>query len=157
MAIGTVNSRDLAQEGEEQEDGMKVEGKEDGEGEEAEVPHARGPDLLGVEDMGLQNGKDVELSLGGHGGVARAAGGSNTEVQKSPEVKTEAVDSQHTETTTGTQQIEAKVENGDKDGDAVLVDADGTEQESGKDEKKAVGEDVKVEDETHIARADACA
>ncbi|CAG8189901.1 unnamed protein product [Penicillium olsonii] len=29
-----------------------------------EVPHARGPVLLGVEDMGLQDGKGVEVSLG---------------------------------------------------------------------------------------------
>ncbi|KAJ5476516.1 Protein phosphatase 4 core regulatory subunit R2 [Penicillium sp. IBT 31633x] len=29
-----------------------------------EVPHARGPILLGVEDMGLQDGKGVEVSLG---------------------------------------------------------------------------------------------
>jgi hypothetical protein len=29
-----------------------------------EVPHARGPALLGVEDMGLQDGKGVEMDLG---------------------------------------------------------------------------------------------
>ncbi|KAJ5363193.1 Protein phosphatase 4 core regulatory subunit R2 [Penicillium brevicompactum] len=29
-----------------------------------EVPHARGPIVLGVEDMGLQDGKGVEMSLG---------------------------------------------------------------------------------------------
>lgn len=28
-----------------------------------EVPHARGPILLGVEDMGLQDGKGIEMSL----------------------------------------------------------------------------------------------
>ncbi|OJD24894.1 hypothetical protein ACJ73_03733 [Blastomyces percursus] len=28
-----------------------------------EVPHARGPNILGVEDMGLQDGKGVEMSL----------------------------------------------------------------------------------------------
>lgn len=29
-----------------------------------EVPHARGPALLGVQDMGLQDGKGVEVNLG---------------------------------------------------------------------------------------------
>lgn len=28
-----------------------------------EVPHARGPPVVGVEDMGLQDGKDVEMTL----------------------------------------------------------------------------------------------
>ena len=29
------------------------------------IPHARGPDVVGVEDMGLQGGKDVELQIDG--------------------------------------------------------------------------------------------
>ena len=29
-----------------------------------EIPHARGPPVVGVEDMGLQDGKGVEMSLG---------------------------------------------------------------------------------------------
>lgn len=33
-----------------------------GEGVDA-IPHARGPDTLGVEDMGLQGGKDVRLQI----------------------------------------------------------------------------------------------
>ena len=36
-----------------------------------EVPHARGPPIVGVEDMGLQDGKDVEMPLEG------TEGGSN--------------------------------------------------------------------------------
>lgn len=35
----------------------------EGEGTEA-VPHARGPDVVGVEDMGLQDGRDVKLQIG---------------------------------------------------------------------------------------------
>lgn len=34
------------------------------------MPHARGPILLGVEDMGLQDGKGVEVSLGTEGDPA---------------------------------------------------------------------------------------
>lgn len=29
-----------------------------------EVPHARGPPIVGVEDLGLQDGKGVEMTLG---------------------------------------------------------------------------------------------
>lgn len=29
-----------------------------------EVPHARGPPIVGVEDLGLQDGKGVEMALG---------------------------------------------------------------------------------------------
>ena len=29
-----------------------------------EIPHARGPPVVGVEDMGLQDGKGVEMNLG---------------------------------------------------------------------------------------------
>lgn len=39
---------------------------EDGE----EIPHARGPAVVGVEDMGLQDGKGVEMSLSASEGAA---------------------------------------------------------------------------------------
>ena len=39
-----------------------------------ELPHARGPPVVGVEDMGLQDGKGVEMPLSnGEGGEAAAA------------------------------------------------------------------------------------
>ncbi|KAE8387872.1 hypothetical protein BDV23DRAFT_119505 [Aspergillus alliaceus] len=34
-----------------------------------EVPHARGPRTLGIEDMGLQDGKGVEMTLESEGGI----------------------------------------------------------------------------------------
>jgi PPP4R2 len=34
----------------------------DGDGGDS-IPHARGPDIVGVEDLGLQDGKDVELQI----------------------------------------------------------------------------------------------
>lgn len=43
-----------------------MEGEEDGEEsspQAEEIPHARGPSLLGIEDMGLQDGKGVEMTL----------------------------------------------------------------------------------------------
>lgn len=43
-----------------------------------ELPHARGPPVVGVEDMGLQDGKGVEMPLSnGEGGEAAAAASKN--------------------------------------------------------------------------------
>lgn len=36
----------------------------EGEGMKVVVPHARGPDVVGVEDMGLQDGKGIEVQIG---------------------------------------------------------------------------------------------
>ncbi|EEP75752.1 predicted protein [Uncinocarpus reesii 1704] len=35
----------------------------DAHSEDEDIPHARGPAIIGVEDMGLQNGKDVQMTL----------------------------------------------------------------------------------------------
>ncbi|KAL9618442.1 MAG: hypothetical protein Q9160_006820 [Pyrenula sp. 1 TL-2023] len=87
---------------------------EDGSGEDA-VPHATGPDVVGVQDMGLQDGQDVELQLG----------------RKPPE------EEQSESVETGSEGLseqkaggEGGGEGGDVDGDVVLTDADGkTEQD----------------------------
>lgn len=43
-----------------------------------ELPHARGPPVVGVEDMGLQDGKGVEMPLSnGEGGETAAASGND--------------------------------------------------------------------------------
>ncbi|KAG5298243.1 hypothetical protein I7I48_07631 [Histoplasma ohiense] len=58
--------------------GEGAEGEAQGE-EFEEVPHARGPNILGVEDMGLQNGKGVVMSLSAsppRTDVSRGGGGS---------------------------------------------------------------------------------
>ncbi|CAG8401448.1 unnamed protein product [Penicillium salamii] len=69
-----------------------------------EVPHARGPILLGVEDMGLQDGKGVEVSLGTEG---------NSVVSDVPAAAAESPSSEAL----------AKAEsNVDNDGDIVLGD-----------------------------------
>jgi hypothetical protein len=130
-AIGVVQSRDFAQEGEEQGDEMKVEGE--GGVDADEVPHARGPDLLGVEDMGLQDGKDVELSLGGHASATLVQPARTAE--KETEVKPEGHETQDNEG----KEAEAKPENADRDGDIVLADANAgaATQGTAKDEKAA--------------------
>ncbi|KAF4768582.1 hypothetical protein N7455_012277 [Penicillium solitum] len=74
-----------------------------------EVPHARGPTVLGVEDMGLQDGKGVEMRL--------------------------ATDGAADTTTTQATEEQAKAEpTDDKDGDIVLTDTnpkEGEEAQSG--------------------------
>jgi hypothetical protein len=40
---------------------------EDGELDDSEaIPHARGPDIVGATDIGLQGGRNMEVSIGGH-------------------------------------------------------------------------------------------
>ncbi|KAJ5374828.1 Protein phosphatase 4 core regulatory subunit R2 [Penicillium concentricum] len=80
-----------------------------------EVPHARGPILLGVEDMGLQDGKGVEMRLGTDGAVDVPASATAT--------ATEAIEEQ--------EKAESTV---DKDGDIVLEDTKPKEEEEAKNE-----------------------
>lgn len=89
---------------------------EDGAGDDA-VPHATGPDVVGVQDMGLQDGQGVELQLG----------------RKPPEE--EQGEPAETESE-GLSEQKAGGDGGDGDGnrdgdgDLVLTDADGkTEQD----------------------------
>lgn len=124
------------------------EGNEEVKEEEVEVPHARGPDLLGVEDMGLQNGKDVELSLGRRGDAAAAVTEAvgeekpmkvETEDEEMlKEQKPEIVKAEDEEMLKDEKDVEVKAEG--EDGDIVLADAEGAELGMVKDEVK--GEDV---------------
>lgn len=65
-----------------------------------EVPHARGPPVVGVEDLGLQDGKGVEMTLGEPGAQDGASDSS-------------AAASTHVDGESGST---------DKDGDIVLDD-----------------------------------
>lgn len=53
-----------------------------------EVPHARGPPVVGVEDLGLQDGRGVEMNLGEEGMEDANAGEGLTEesATEAPEV-----------------------------------------------------------------------
>ncbi len=90
----------------------------EGEGTEA-VPHARGPDVVGVEDMGLQDGKDVELQIN--------KGSPTVEQVTMEEIKPGndggVGDAEKTEE-------EEKAIPTNADGDIVLTDADGKTEES---------------------------
>lgn len=74
------------------------------------VPHATGPDVLGVEDMGLQDGRGVELQLGRKPPDDDKGAVAVTEAEGSPELGG---------TSSG-------------DGDIVLTDADGKAEEDEK-------------------------
>ncbi|KAJ5448915.1 Protein phosphatase 4 core regulatory subunit R2 [Penicillium cf. griseofulvum] len=81
-----------------------------------EVPHARGPVLLGVEDMGLQDGKGVEMRLGTDGAADVPATAAAT--------ATQAIEEQEKAESTA-----------DKDGDIVLADTKPKEGEEAKKEE----------------------
>ncbi|KAJ5570069.1 uncharacterized protein N7459_009499 [Penicillium hispanicum] len=72
-----------------------------------EVPHARGPPVVGVEDLGLQDGKGVEMNLGAEGKQDVVTG---DDVPNSDPPATE------------TPQGSGEAATSDKDGDIVLGD-----------------------------------
>ncbi|KXG53007.1 Protein phosphatase 4 core regulatory subunit R2 [Penicillium griseofulvum] len=80
-----------------------------------EVPHARGPVLLGVEDMGLQDGKGIEMRLSTDGAADVPAAAAAT--------ATQAIEEQEKAESTA-----------DKDGDIVLADTKPKEEEAKKEE-----------------------
>ena len=79
------------------------------------VPHARGPELVGAEDIGLQGGKKVEVSIGRS--AAMDSKGPEDEMQTDPAVKEADVSDAEMEIdgSGNTQGLE----------DIVLTDADG--------------------------------
>ncbi|KAJ6089642.1 hypothetical protein N7467_004858 [Penicillium canescens] len=82
-----------------------------------EVPHARGPIVLGVEDMGLQDGKGVEMNLGPDGADDEATAAAAAEAVAPI-----------------TEEQEKNESTADKDGDIVLSDTKLKEAEEAKTE-----------------------
>ncbi|PYI12390.1 hypothetical protein BO78DRAFT_392250 [Aspergillus sclerotiicarbonarius CBS 121057] len=80
-----------------------------------DIPHARGPSVIGVEDLGLQDGKGVEMDLS-------SAEGSASELQSGSQ---EGQQQQQTGQTQGDNQgsEEAAKLSADGDGDIALEDA----------------------------------
>ncbi|KAJ5679538.1 hypothetical protein N7462_007782 [Penicillium macrosclerotiorum] len=56
-----------------------------------EVPHARGPPVVGVEDLGLQDGKDLEVKLDEQGAKDGTTGSSSTDAPQ-PNDETHSAD-----------------------------------------------------------------
>jgi hypothetical protein len=77
-----------------------------------EVPHARGPILLGVEDMGLQDGRGIEMSLG---------------IDNVPDASAATA-------TSATEELAKTDSTPDEDGDIVLGDTKPKEEDANKEE-----------------------
>ena len=93
------------------------------EGEEADVvPHARGPDVVGIEDMGLQDGKDVEVQIG--------KGSPRMEQEMMEEFKPRIEPDADGEMKEEDGEKQEKGVPANDDGDIVLTDADGKPDES---------------------------
>ncbi|KAH8697732.1 hypothetical protein BGW36DRAFT_341872 [Talaromyces proteolyticus] len=89
-----------------------AEGEESGERlspQPDEVPHARGPSVVGVEDLGLQDGKGVEMTISNS---TPAQEDNNTEMDASSSLNP----------SNETPADETNESNGDADGDIVLDD-----------------------------------
>lgn len=91
--------------------------------ESEEVPHARGPDVLGVQDLGLQNGKGVTMSL------ARSSPPPGSSGEAAPAAQDASADNTLDEDAPGEPDGDAEA---DADGDIDIMDT-GPKDESGQD------------------------
>lgn len=86
-----------------------------------EVPHARGPSLLGVQDLGLQDGQGVEMTLGEQESQGAGAEGP---ADNQPQISL------------------SEANPADKDGD-ILLDESPIKEEQGKMEDTAAADSAK--------------
>jgi len=150
----------------------RVEGGTEMDEEGEAMPHARGPDVVGTVDMGLVEGKEIELNissppggeckkdvdvndaqevLSGSGNEATSADGSHRGSEDFVDIKKEdALEASAAKTgTTGTEdemQVERKEKESEKekddDGDIVLVDVDGKTEDERDGKPGTSGENV---------------
>ncbi|KAL3476370.1 hypothetical protein BJX99DRAFT_227994 [Aspergillus californicus] len=83
-----------------------------------EVPHARGPSLLGVEDLGLQDGKGVEMTLLSTEGATE---GQSSEAESAAQDSAPEAATGNPESTTAATAL-ATNDDADGDGDITLSD-----------------------------------
>lgn len=95
-----------------EEEGGQLPDAEDGE----DIPHARGPTVLGVEDMGLQDGKGVRMSL--------------TPDQRDPSSATPSSGNQPSAADKSTAEVPAGDADADADGDGDIEITDAGIQEN---------------------------
>ena len=136
--------------------GMEREGLDEGD-EEDNVPHARGPDMVGAVDMGKVEGQEVEVSLSNsppskktemvHDAQDVLAGGKEEKVKEEKEGSDEGTE--EFEMVSRGDEMEVDEVSGDlkkeeKDEDMVLVDADGKmdDEEKVGDEGETAGSDA---------------
>ncbi|KAJ0420103.1 hypothetical protein BJY00DRAFT_284749 [Aspergillus carlsbadensis] len=90
-----------------------------------EIPHARGPSVLGVEDMGLQDGKGVEMTL------LSTDAGTDNQPSSAGESAAEQPSAQEPSTGVG-ESTAVSGDDVDGDGDITLSDEPAIPQEAGK-------------------------
>jgi hypothetical protein len=96
---------------------------EDGELDDSEaLPHARGPDIVGAADIGLQDGRNMEVSIGGHADAQ--------------------VDQVRVDEAGKPADVDMKAEDEADDEDIVLTDVDGKTDEQADEKADASGENV---------------
>ena len=121
-----------------------------------DVPHARGPPVVGVEDMGLQDGRGVEMTLsqdaGGENNVQSAVpgdddasqgGGGGDSSSNQQEGKSSKDAEAKTDTEPGAKDGDGDIELGDQTTDSAAATttaaAVGEGKESGKGEEETKG------------------
>lgn len=115
-------------------------GDSEGKGEEDDVPHARGPEEIGAEDIGTQEG-GLHVGHGMQGIDVEAAVGRKIVAEEKEDVKMEEgnrTPKREAETEEGGDEKRVK-----EDEDMEVTDLDGKIEECGKDEQK---EEAKSED-----------
>jgi hypothetical protein len=99
---------------------------EDGELDDSEsMPHARGPDIVGAADIGLQGGRNMEVSIGGHA-----------------DARVDQAQLEHVEGAENAADVEMKAEDEGGDEDIVLTDVDGKTDEQANEKADASGANV---------------
>ena len=104
--------------------GISADGEAD-DGEVDEMPHARGPDIVGAEDIGLQGGKRMEVSIGG-----------NADARMGEPL------AEHVEQTGKPADVEMEAEDEAGDEDIVLTDVDGKTDRQATERAGATSENI---------------
>lgn len=108
-----------------------------------DVPHARGPPVVGIEDMGLQDGRGIEMTLSqdeGEDNLQSAAqgggGGDGSNNQQEGKGSKDAEAEAKADTDLGAKDGDGDIELGDQAADGAATAAVGEGKESAKEETK---------------------
>lgn len=132
MEIGESNISDISTSAIETEEGGATAGSPPAEPSD-EVPHARGPPVLGVKDLGLQDGQGVEVTLSEQ--EAQGAGSDGAAADTQPQVSASGA--------TAGSQADGEDTAADKDGDIVLEEPQATEDKA-KSEDTTAADPIKA-------------
>lgn len=132
METGESNISDISTSAIETEEGGATAGSPPADPSD-EVPHARGPPVLGVKDLGLQDGQGVEMALSEQ--EAKGAGSDGAAADTQPQVSASGA--------TTESQADGGSTTADKDGDIVLAEPQATKDEA-KTEDTTAADSIKT-------------